>query len=314
MIDAPYNTSLTLRQLRFLVAVADELNFSRAAERCYVSQPTLSVGLKELEDRLGVTLAERTKRSVILTPVGAEIAERARKLLQDSREIEEMAAAQASPEGGTLRMGAIPTIGPFLIPRAMPALKSSFPDLQLYLREEMTGQLLEGVHSGRLDLVIYAEPYAPAGLDTLHLFDDGYHLAAPPAVSPLSPRPSQPDVGLRGADLDGRQLMLLEQGHCLHRHALSAFPERDIQQDESFAATSLSTLISMVSEGLGITLLPDLAVDAGVAAGQDVVMTPLADACPRRVTLGWRPTSVRADLFRKIGTVLRQARGSLTGT
>ncbi|AHD11984.1 hydrogen peroxide-inducible genes activator [Phaeobacter gallaeciensis] len=308
MIDAPYNTSLTLRQLRFLVAVADELNFSRAAERCYVSQPTLSVGLRELEDRLGVTLAERTKRSVILTPVGAQIAERARKLLQDSREIEELAAAQASPEGGTLRMGAIPTIGPFLIPRAMPALKSSFPDLQLYLREEMTGQLLEGVQSGRLDLVIYAEPYAPAGLDTLHLFDDGYHLAAPPT----DPTPPQvPGAAIRGADLDGRQLMLLEQGHCLHRHALSAFPERDIQQDESFAATSLSTLISMVSEGLGITLLPDLAIDAGVAAGQDVVMTPLADACPRRVTLAWRPTSVRADLFRKIGAVLRTARGSL---
>ncbi|ATF20720.1 hydrogen peroxide-inducible genes activator [Phaeobacter gallaeciensis] len=308
MIDAPYNTSLTLRQLRFLVAVADELNFSRAAERCYVSQPTLSVGLRELEDRLGVTLAERTKRSVILTPVGAQIAERARKLLQDSREIEELAAAQASPEGGTLRMGAIPTIGPFLIPRAMPALKSSFPDLQLYLREEMTGQLLEGVQSGRLDLVIYAEPYAPAGLDTLHLFDDGYHLAAPPT----HPAPLQvPGAAIRGADLDGRQLMLLEQGHCLHRHALSAFPERDIQQDESFAATSLSTLISMVSEGLGITLLPDLAIDAGVAAGQDVVMMPLADACPRRVTLAWRPTSVRADLFRKIGAVLRTARGSL---
>ncbi|KII11847.1 hydrogen peroxide-inducible genes activator [Phaeobacter sp. S60] len=308
MIDAPYNTSLTLRQLRFLVAVADELNFSRAAERCYVSQPTLSVGLRELEERLGVTLAERTKRSVILTPVGAQIAERARKLLQDSREIEELAAAQASPEGGTLRMGAIPTIGPFLIPRAMPALKSSFPDLQLYLREEMTGQLLEGVQSGRLDLAIYAEPYAPAGLDTLHLFDDGYHLAAPPT----DPAPPQiPGATIRGADLDGRQLMLLEQGHCLHRHALSAFPERDIQQDESFAATSLSTLISMVSEGLGITLLPDLAIDAGVAAGQDVVMTPLADACPRRVTLAWRPTSVRADLFRKIGAVLRTARGSL---
>ncbi|ATG45953.1 hydrogen peroxide-inducible genes activator OxyR (plasmid) [Phaeobacter piscinae] len=308
MIDAPYNTSLTLRQLRFLVAVADELNFSRAAERCYVSQPTLSVGLRELEERLGVTLAERTKRSVILTPVGAQIAERARKLLQDSREIEELAAAQASPEGGTLRMGAIPTIGPFLIPRAMPALKSSFPDLQLYLREEMTGQLLEGVQSGRLDLAIYAEPYAPAGLDTLHLFDDGYHLAAPPT----DPTPPQiPGATIRGADLDGRQLMLLEQGHCLHRHALSAFPERDIQQDESFAATSLSTLISMVSEGLGITLLPDLAIDAGVAAGQDVVMTPLADACPRRVTLAWRPTSVRADLFRKIGAVLRTARGSL---
>ncbi|AUR26353.1 hydrogen peroxide-inducible genes activator OxyR (plasmid) [Phaeobacter piscinae] len=308
MIDAPYNTNLTLRQLRFLVAVADELNFSRAAERCYVSQPTLSVGLRELEERLGVTLAERTKRSVILTPVGAQIAERARKLLQDSREIEELAAAQASPEGGTLRMGAIPTIGPFLIPRAMPALKSSFPDLQLYLREEMTGQLLEGVQSGRLDLAIYAEPYAPAGLDTLHLFDDGYHLAAPPT----DPTPPQiPGATICGADLDGRQLMLLEQGHCLHRHALSAFPERDIQQDESFAATSLSTLISMVSEGLGITLLPDLAIDAGVAAGQDVVMTPLADACPRRVTLAWRPTSVRADLFRKIGAVLRTARGSL---
>jgi LysR family hydrogen peroxide-inducible transcriptional activator len=292
--------AITLRQLGFLVAVAEELNFSRAADACFVTQPTLSTGLKELEERLGVVLAERTKRTVILTPIGAEIAARARAVLLATREIEELATIQADPEGGDLRLGAIPTIGPYLIPRALPGIRQSFPDLRLLLREEMTEQLLEGLHAGRLDLILFAQPFDASGVETMHLFDDGYHLAAPPGSLGTAP--------VSGSQLDGARLMLLERGHCLQRHALSAFPDRRIEQDDSFSATSLPTLISMVSEGVGITLLPDLALDAGVLGGQSVDIAALPDACPRQVVLAWRTTSARSDLFRKLGDILRATR------
>ncbi|MFZ5736719.1 LysR family hydrogen peroxide-inducible transcriptional activator [Rhodopseudomonas thermotolerans] len=294
------NTAVTLRQLGFLVAVADTLNFSRAAEACFVTQPSLSAGLKELEDRLGVVLAERTKRSVLLTPIGAVIAERARALLLAAQEIEALAAAEGAPDSGDLRLGAIPTIGPYLIPRALPEIRRVFPKLRLLLREEMTEQLLDGLQRGRLDLILFALPFEADGLETIELFEDGYHLAAPPGS--FGPEP------VRGAQLDGARLMLLERGHCLQRHALSAFPDRNIEQDESFSATSLPTLISMVSEGLGITLLPDLALDAGVIGGQDVAIAPLPDACPRRVVLAWRTTSARAALFRRLGDIFRRTR------
>jgi LysR family hydrogen peroxide-inducible transcriptional activator len=287
---------ITLRQMRFLTAIADTLNFSRAAEICFVTQPTLSTGLRELEDRLGVQLAERTKRSVILTPVGLEIAQRARAVLLATQEIEELAAAQSAPEGGELRLGTIPTIGPFLIPRALPDIRARFPDLRLLLREEMTESLIAGLSAGRLDLILFALPFEAQGIEVMKLFEDGYHLAAPPGS--LGPAP----VG--GDQLQGAKLMLLEKGHCLQRHALSAFPDRDLAQDDSFSATSLTTLISMVSEGLGITLLPDLALDAGVARGQDLAIAPLPDACPRRVVLGWRSSTARAKLFTALGQIL----------
>ena len=290
--------NFTLRQLRFLTAVAETLNFSRAAEICFVTQPTLSAGIKELEDRLGVRLIERTKRHVMLTPVGEEIAARAEALLLGAKEIEEAAAAHLRPDEGDLRLGAIPTIGPFLIPPALPRLREDFPNLRFYLREEMTEGLIEGLNAGRLDLILIALPFDIGGLEHEVLFDDGYHLAAPHGWTQPSDRHFA----------DSGKLMLLERGHCLQRHALSAFPDRHLRADESFAATSLTTLIAMVSEGLGITLLPDLAVDAGVVARDEVALTPLPDACPRQVVLAWRKTSARKDVFHKIAAILEQSR------
>ncbi|MGV6850273.1 MAG: hydrogen peroxide-inducible genes activator [Marinibacterium sp.] len=287
--------NFTLRQLRFLTAVAETLNFSRAAEACFVTQPTLSAGIKELEDRLGVRLIERTKRSVMLTPVGEEIAERAAALLLAGKEIEEAAAAHLRPDEGDLRLGAIPTIGPFLIPPALPDLRDTFPNLRIYLREEMTEDLLAGLREGRLDLILIALPFEIGVLECEYLFEDGYHLAAPSDWA---------DVAEEHLARSGK-LMLLETGHCLQRHALSAFPNLDLRQDETFAATSLTTLIAMVSEGLGITLLPDLAVQAGIGRQSAVNLTPLPDACPRRVVLAWRKTSARKEVFRKIAAVLR---------
>lgn len=290
----------TLRQLRFLVALSDELNFSRAADACHVTQPTLSAGLKELETALGVQLAERTRRSVILTELGRTIAERARIVLAEISDIEELAAQASGALSGRLVLGTIPTIGPFLIPRALPVMRQRFPHLKLFLREELTDSLVDGVIAGRLDVILVALPFEIGALETAHLFDDGYQL-----TTPLN-HPVLRHDQISGAELSGTPLLLLEKGHCLQRHALSAFPEISIQQDESFSATSLNTLIAMVEEGLGITLLPQIAVNAGIANGHAVDLTPLDGACPRHVVLAWRKTSARADEYRSMADVFRQ--------
>ncbi|MGQ3675386.1 LysR family transcriptional regulator [Xanthobacter sp. TB0139] len=292
---------ITLRQLRFLVAVADELNFSRAAEKCHVTQPTLSSALKELEDRLGVQLVERTRRKVMMTEIGDRITARSRLLLTAAREIEDLAAAHLRPDEGDLRLGAIPTIGPFLLPPALPLIRRQFPALRLFLREELTESLLEGVHEGRLDVALIALPFPIGTLESMELFEDGYQLAAPPDTS-------RPQL------LESSKLLLLEKGHCLQRHALSAFPDKFLEQDESFAATSLTTLIAMVSEGLGLTLLPNLAVAAGVVGVQHITLAPLPGACPRCVVLVWRSTSSRADIFRRIGALLQNTHENLLAT
>lgn len=296
----------TLRQLRFLVAVADTLNFTQAAELCHVTQPTLSSGLKELEDQLGVSLAERSKRRVMLTPVGAELARRARSVLTDVTDMEALAKAQSGTGQGDLRLGVIPTVGPFLIPRAMPMLREEWPDMRLFLREELTESLLEGLADGRLDLIVIALPHDIGTIETELLFEDGYQLATPLGHT-LSGKQE-----VTGALLAGASLLLLEKGHCLQRHALEAYTEMRSPPGDAFAATSLPTLLSMVEEGLGVTLLPQLAVDAGIARGHSIDLTPLPNACPRRVVLGWRPTSPHAIRFRQIADVLRTARVSLT--
>ncbi|THH39121.1 hydrogen peroxide-inducible genes activator [Aliishimia ponticola] len=291
----------TLRQLRFLVAVADHLNFSRAAELCFVTQPTLSAAIKELEASLGVTVFERTKRSVLLTPVGEEIAARARRLLVDAEDISELAKAHRNPFEGELRLGAIPTIGPYLIPHTLPAIRAALPQIKLFLREEMTESLIAGLNDGRLDLILIALPFETKGLHIAPLFEDGYQLASPPDW------PAPRGVGAQAlAQEEAKgQLMLLEKGHCLQRHALAAYPGKLDDELEDFAATSLPTLIAMVSEGLGITLLPDLAVKAGVAGQGAVRLTPLPDACPRQVVLAWRPGSARSQVFEKLADLLR---------
>jgi len=243
-------------------------------------------------------LVERTRRSVMLTPVGKELAVRGRRLLLDAAEIEMVAQAHKNPFAGDLKLGAIPTIGPYLLPRAMPAIRDAFPNLHAYLREEMTDSLIEGLNAGRLDLLLIALPFEIGNLETLPLFNDGYQLVSPPG------RPMSDGVK---ALTQGGELMLLEKGHCLQRHALEAYPGRISADEDSFAATSLNTLIAMVAEGLGITLLPNLAVQAGVIGNAQVQLTPLPDACPRQVVLAWRPGSARATVFKELGVLLRHA-------
>jgi LysR family hydrogen peroxide-inducible transcriptional activator len=289
---------VTLRQLDFLVALSEELNFSRAAARCQVTQSTLSTGLRDLEERLGVLLVERSRRTVMMTEIGTAVAARARGVLLGAREIEAMAEDHKRPDKGDLRLGVIPTIGPYLLPRTLPLLKTRLPGLRLFLREEITDSLLDGVETGRLDLALMALPFPTGALETMTLFEDGYHLA-------------RPLPGQQAATSDER-LMLLEQGHCLHRHALEALPGRTLREDPSFAATSLTTLVAMVGEGLGVTLLPDLAVCGGVTAEQRVALTPLPGARPRRIALVWRATSPRKAVFRKIAAGLIEARSALS--
>lgn len=291
---------ITLRQMRYLTAVADTLNFSRAADLCFVTQPTLSAGIRELEDRLGVQLIERTRRSVMLTPLGEELTARARTLLLDAAEIEAVAQAHRNPFEGDLKLGSIPTIGPYLLPRALPAIRNAFPGLRVYLREEMTESLIEGLTAGRLDLILIALPFDTGTLEILTLFEDGYQLASP-AGRPVP-------HGMEALAQSG-ELMLLEKGHCLQRHALAAYPGRIEAPEDSFAATSLTTLIAMVSEGLGITLLPNLAVQAGVVGNTDIQLTPLPDACPRHIALAWRAGSARAEVFKQLGELLVEQQG-----
>lgn len=296
----------TLRQLRFLVALDDAQNFSRAAEICNVTQPTLSSGLKELEARLGVQVAERSKHSVLMTPPGIDLAERARAILAQVQDFEDRAAQEASSGATQLRLGTIPTVGPFLMPRAMPLLRKAFPDMSLYLREELTDSLISGLVEGRLDVILIARPYdLPPQLVAEPLFSDSYQLATP-LTHPLANQAS-----VSGENLAAHPLLLLERGHCLQRHALSSFPGIGLDEDQSFAATSLPTLVAMVEEGLGITLLPQLALDAGAARGHQVHLTDLPKACPREVVLVWRRSSAQGALLRLVAKELRRARHDL---
>lgn len=215
----------------------------------------------------------------------------------------DLVQASGAALSGELRLGVIPTVGPYLLPRVMPHLRREFPGLRLYLREDRTEPLIDALSDGRLDAAIVALPFDIGELSREDLFEDGYVLACA-RVHPLA---NLPRVGR--ADLSGRSMMLLERGHCLQRHALSAFGEAEIHEDRSFAATSLPTLVAMVEEGLGVTLLPQLAVEAGIAEGHEIALVPAPDAAPRRVVLVWRRSSARADDFRLLAKALRGAAG-----
>lgn len=286
----------TLRQMRFLVALADTENFSRSAALCNVTQSTLSTALKEMEARLGVTVAERNTHSVLMTPIGKALAERAREILAKVADFEATAQAETAAGMTQLRLGVIPTVGPFLLPRALPGLRAIWPDMQIYLREELTESLLSGLTEGRLDLILIALPHdLPSQVETMLLFEDDYSLATPRA------HPLANLTRVEGTDLAGRRLLLLERGHCLQKHALSSLPGVALKEDTSFSATSLPTLVSMVEEGIGVTLLPNLAIDAGLTAGHDLHLSHLAGAAPRQIVLAWRKSSAQSDIFRTIG-------------
>jgi LysR family hydrogen peroxide-inducible transcriptional activator len=290
----------SLRQLRYLAALAENRHFGRAAEACHVSQSTLSAGIQELEQRLGGALVERTKRNVRLTPLGEQVAERARALLADAEALVALGRA-AEPLGGPLRLGVIPTISPYLLPRLLPALRRKHAKLRLYLTEDLTARIVERLNEGNLDLLLLALPYDLPGLETMTLFDDPFLFAARRG-HPLAQGDEAP---LPPARLEHEPLLLLEDGHCLRDQALAACRLGE-RRRQPFAATSLPTLIQMVDNGIGSTLLPRMAVASGALKGTAIATRPLApesgqDQPSRSIGLAWRRSDPRRPAFRQLG-------------
>ena len=288
----------SVRHLRHLTALADHRHFCRAADACCVTQSTLSASIKELESVLEATLVDRSKRNVVLTPLGLDTVERARKIIVDCEELARTARATRQPLCGTLRMGAIPTISPFLLPRVLPDLRRTYGKLRLYLVEDLTMRLIELLHHGKLDVVLLALPYDGGAVETATLFDDPL-VAALPAGHPLV-KEERIEPRLLSEDL-----LLLKDGHCLREHALAACHFADRRHTDEFEATSLATLVQMVDNGLGTTLLPKLAVDGGLLAGTSLVTRPLSsDAAAREIGLAWRRGTGRRDEFRLLAQEL----------
>lgn len=289
-----------LRHLRYLLALAEHLNFSRAADACSVTQSTLSAGIRELEILIGGQLAERTKRQVMLTPLGLLVCDRARTLLRLSDELVDVGSGRADRLAGRLEIGVIATIGPFLLPRLMPALRQHYPELKLGWREDKTIPLLERLRAGRLDAVLMAFPHAVSGLETMVLFEDVYHFVCH-ADHPLATA-----AAVNVDDLPQQELLLLEKDHCLHAHAIPLLTAAASGTHSSFSATSLHTLAAMIGEGQGATLLPTIAVDAGLHEAHSCVVVPIAGQTQaRQIGLAWRGQSPRAPAIRELGLYLR---------
>ena len=290
----------SVRQLECLVAVSKHLNFRAAARECHISQPALSAQVARLEEILGVTLFERNRRRVLLTPVGEVVTERAKRLLADLDDLDVVARAHADPLAGQLRLGVIPTIAPYLMPRVLPTLRAVCPNLELLLREEQTARSLELLGEGKLDAVLLALEAELGEVSTLPLFRDPFVFAAA-AGHPLAQRKS-----VKTADLQSQRVLLLEDGHCLKDQAWAICQAEGVKSIVDFRATSLGTLAQMVSTGAGITLLPQLSLPT-VGKLPGLVVRPFAKPVPyRTIGLVWRRTSPRRELFEAVAGVLRR--------
>jgi LysR family hydrogen peroxide-inducible transcriptional activator len=291
---------VNLKDLKYLVALADTGHFGKAAARTFVSQPTLSAQLKKLEEFLGVKLVERQPKNVQLTEVGKQVVIRARRMLDDGDEIVALARSNTDPLAGKLKLALIPTIGPYLLPRIMPKLRKTLPHLGLMLYEHQTEPLLKRLRDGEIDLGIIALPFAQDGLESEELYEEAFTLALPTS-HPLAERTT-----IKLADLKGHTLLLLEDGHCLRDQALEVCSRVDVREAEDFRATSLETLRQMVIAGLGITLLPELAVDAPFGSQRGLTVRQFAKPAPSR-TVGavWRKSSTRTAAIRELCRVVQ---------
>jgi LysR family hydrogen peroxide-inducible transcriptional activator len=278
----------SLRQLSYLVELAERLNFRAAAEAQFVTQSTLSAGIKELESQLGVQLVERDKRHVRLTAVGEEVVARARDLLAAATDLADAARGAAAPLSGPLRLGAIPTIAPYLLPEVLPPLRRAHPALKLYLREDLTAALLERLRAGSLDIALIALPYNTGDLHVRELFKDEFWFISREG----DPAAREKEITLRS--LDTGEILLLEEGHCLRDHAIAACGPRRGAWEAKVEATSLPTLIQMIEGGLGVTLLPEVTLKAGILKGTRLIARPFAAPAPSRtLALAARRTSPR---------------------
>lgn len=289
----------SLRQLRHLAALAEHRHFGRAAAACGITQSTLSASLKELEDLLQAPLVDRTQRKVVLTPLGEDVVARGQTILHEAEELVRTTEGHRAPLTGTVRLGVIPTIGPFLLPRLLPRLRKAYPKLKLYLTEDQTARLLDDLHAGRLDAVLLALPYECGNVETATLFEDPFSIVL------RRDHPLAGEAQLKPQALDRDSLLLLRDGHCLKDHALSACRLDGRRHVDAFEATSLHTLVQMVANGLGVTLLPRLALDANILRGTELVAKPLAkDAPSREIALVWRRGTGRREEFQLLAHTL----------
>ncbi len=287
------NALPSLRQLSYLVAVAERLNFTQAAHDCFVTQSTLSSGLKELETTLGARLVERDRQSVRMTPLGAKVVERSRALLGAARDLVGLVQASAAPMTGLVRLGAIPTIAPFLLPGLVRQTRAQHPSLKLVLREDRTATLLERLRGGELDFALIALPYDTQGLLVRELFVEELWL-----ISPMRGDEREASRRPRISHLDPERLLLLEEGHCLREHTIEACGLSERANASGIEATSLVTLVQMVESGLGDALLPQMAIDSGFLAGASVLPMRFAPPVPtRRIALAARTSTTRPEEF-----------------
>ena len=297
----PASSMPTLRQLQFLTALRAEGSFVAAAEAVGVTQPTLSAGIKDLETALGARLVERGRAGAVLTPAGEEAADRAARALSEVEELVRTVQTGGEPFAGTFRLGAIPTIAPFLLPRVLPLLKRRFPKLRLQMREDLTARLVEALRLRALDAALIALPYEAAGIATAPVAEDEF-LFLCPEDHPLAKRNDLAPEHLKSEDV-----LLLEDGHCLREHALSACNLTPGRKSADVGATSLHTLVQMVAGGMGVTLLPKIAAEGGAAAGAHVAMRPFAEpVIGRSIGVAWRQGGPREQEARLLAGVLRE--------
>jgi LysR family hydrogen peroxide-inducible transcriptional activator len=291
---------MNLRDLRYLVALADERHFGKAAERCYVSQPTLSAQVRKLEEYLGVPLVERQPKRVALTATGEKVVQRARVLLQEADAIVELAKSDRDPLAGALKLALIPTVGPYLLPHVVGRFRKDLPRLKLMLYEYQTQQLLERLRAGEIDVGILALPVEPDGLDSTELYDEPFMLAVP-AAHPLADQER-----IRIDDLRDETLLLLEDGHCLRDQALEVCGRFRVHEAQDYRATSLETLRQMVAAGHGVTLLPEFAAETPIGTARGLKIKPFARPAPGR-TIGavWRRSTTRAPAIEAIAAAIR---------
>ena len=293
---------MNLRDLRYLVALADERHFGRAAERCFVSQPTLSAQIRKLEEYLGVPLVERRPRRVSLTETGEKVVARARRVLQEADAIVELARTDRDPLAGPLKLALIPTVGPYLLPHIVGRLRRELPRLKLMLYEYQTEPLLERLRAGDIDAGILALPVVMDGLESAPLYDEPFMLAVP-ASHPLADKER-----VKVDDIRGETLLLLEDGHCLREHALAACKIRSTEKVRRFGASSLLTLIEMVDADLGISFLPDMARGSALLRNTRVKLWPMGERSYRTIGLVWRKGSRRVEEFRLLGEFFSENR------
>ncbi|EEF79848.1 hydrogen peroxide-inducible genes activator [Methylophaga thiooxydans] len=294
----------TLRQLQYLTSVVEEKHFGHAAEKCFVTQSTLSAGIQDLEQLLEVSLLERTNRKVLPTPIGEEIASRAQQILSLSEDLVDLAQSEKNPLSGRIQIGVIPTISPFLLPKVLPSVRKQLPNLEIVLIEDQSERLLDRLEAGSIDVAVLAFPFNTRGLTHRVFAKEPFWIAMPKSHKLAKAKK------LKAADLPTNELLLLAEGHCMREHALSACQLPASAQRKSVQATSLYTLIEMVASGLGITLIPDMAINSDMVSHSDISLVPLENnnnQAVREIGLVWRPSFRRTATLEQLAKTFSDA-------